>query len=117
MDTGRYARPNHLYVIAQESGIAPVKIGATANPEKRLADLQAASPVSLKIFYLLRVRYDARRFETGVHVALADHRRHGEWFGVTPAQAIETIEKFRERISRWAEGADVVLHFEEEPAA
>ena len=89
-----------LYVIGQETGAAPVKIGVACDPAARLAQLQCGSPVMLKLFHVHRVAGDAAHLEGFVHFSLERSRRHGEWFDLLPDEAIEKIREIEGRMCR-----------------
>jgi len=59
-----------------------VKIGVSSNPWWRVVDLQAGSPLKLKIAHLFRFdrREDAFAWEDSAHQYFAEYWRHGEWF-------------------------------------
>jgi hypothetical protein len=60
----------------------PVKVGFTRGKlARRLADLQLASPVRLRVLYAV---HGGRDRERRIHVKLASHRLHGEWFEREP---------------------------------
>jgi Meiotically up-regulated gene 113 len=61
-------------------GAGLVKIGIAVDLVARVQKLQAMSPVPLTV--LGCVSGDRRR-EWHIHVALSDHRSHGEWFHLT----------------------------------
>lgn len=61
----------------QARGGGPIKIGYSANPEKRLAALQTASPYDLAI---LAIRPGSRDDEAALHDRLSAHRLRGDWF-------------------------------------
>lgn len=72
-------RGDHLYFIGSDTG--PIKIGSSANPEKRLKALQTSHPYKLRILAI--ARGEARR-EGIVHCQFAAHRLEGEWFDRHP---------------------------------
>lgn len=57
----------------------------SANPEKRIASLQAGSPIRLHLreFYWLETRRAAAEIERRFHAAHAEHVMNSEWFGLT----------------------------------
>lgn len=65
-----------IYFVQGVDG-GPVKIGVSQNAAHRLKDLQAHSPVKLR---LLGVAPGTIFEERKVHERLAAHRLHGEWF-------------------------------------
>jgi hypothetical protein len=69
-----------VYVI-HAMGTNRIKIGHSADPEKRLAQLQTGSPHELK---LLGQWPGTIEVEQLVHKRLAEYRCGGEWFSVPP---------------------------------
>ena len=68
-----------VYVVSGEGGL--LKIGWSSNPERRLKELQVASPHSLKF---LKTWPGSMEEEKALHRLLMDHRVHGEWFSRSP---------------------------------
>ena len=48
-----------------------IKIGTSKNPEKRLKDLQTASPLKLSLAWQCKGDY---KLESQIHMVLEDHR-------------------------------------------
>jgi hypothetical protein len=71
----RKARAWVYFIQAGEGG--PIKIGYSANPRDRMASLQTASSVRLK---LLGVVPGAGANEQALHERFGDLRTNGEWF-------------------------------------
>lgn len=82
----------YIYAIG-ESVNGPVKVGFTTGMvEKRLAELQTASVLSLIALAAVEVPADlARSIEYQLHRLLADHAIRGEWFSVGMTQAKLTL--------------------------
>lgn len=82
--------PGYLYVVANEGR---TKIGITRSLKARVSALQTGIPteVTLHASYSLPLNM-ARSIERAVHERLAEHRLKGEWFSITPAEAIEILE-------------------------
>lgn len=80
----RETSKDHLYFIS--NGIGHVKIGRSAKPEKRLAELQTASPTKLELLF---VGKNKGLLEKKMHEAFAELALHGEWYQLT-----ERIEDF-----------------------
>lgn len=79
-----------VYVIGSQRGMQ--KIGVAARPELRLAQLQTASGLRLELHLFVRgAGLDAFELERLAHGHLAARRREGEWFDVTPGQAIDAV--------------------------
>jgi hypothetical protein len=79
-----------VYFVGAEEG--PVKIGFSRDFHRRLAALQAASPVELR---LLAVIVDASPvIERNYHSRFGRHRLHGEWFERSP-EIMAEIERLK----------------------
>ena len=72
------ARDGFAYFVGGDAGA--IKIGRSVNPETRLKELQAGSPIPLRIL-ALRPGKDRERL---YHQLFAAHRLHGEWFAPYP---------------------------------
>jgi hypothetical protein len=83
--------PDHsfLYVIKGDHGLC--KIGQTANPNARLAQLQTASAVPLEFAWIGAPKGDTIAIEREAHKMLDQYRRNGEWFAVAPDAAVGAI--------------------------
>lgn len=85
-----------LYVIAPVNGDQigrPCKVGITKNPAARLRALQTAWPHKLIIYELWNFdsREGAGYSESLAHACLQDDRMSGEWFDVSPSEAVARI--------------------------
>lgn len=69
-----------------------VKIGITDNLTTRKNSLEGACGCKLAVAYNTHYLIDAVRYENIAHGILAEHRGIGEWFNVTPEQAIEAVK-------------------------
>lgn len=69
-------REQCVYFIQGVDG-GPIKIGTSCDPDARLATLQIASPIELRIIGLTG---GGATLERSLHKRLAAHRLHGEWF-------------------------------------
>jgi hypothetical protein len=81
-----------VYVIAAGAE-GPVKVGFSADPDRRLRQLQTGHPERLEIFH--RQGFDAALaplMEKLVHKLMAPKRRQGEWFAYTVEDAIAGVE-------------------------
>jgi hypothetical protein len=78
-----------------------VKIGKSADPVKRLKELQCGSPVSLRIIACVECdsRSKASTAERQCHIRLSDHRMHGEWFLLRQEQIDAVVEFAKEAVS------------------
>lgn len=72
-------KPKLVYFI-EAANVAMVKIGIAKNVEKRLVDLQTASPVKLRIIATLP---GGMKLEKELHRQFGHLRSHGEWFHLT----------------------------------
>lgn len=83
-----------VYVVGAVSGEKPVKVGVTQSIKQRLKGLQTGCPVKLKVYHAVRVRdWAAQNIERAAHHKLRPFRTHGEWFDVTPDEALAVIVK------------------------
>jgi hypothetical protein len=85
-------RVTHTYVIGSDEFPGVVKIGKSIHPEKRLRDLQAGSPVALRVLHLWP--FD---IETDLHNWFRPYRRHLEWFRVPLDDVIVAGDIVREK--------------------
>jgi len=76
-----------VYVIGNP-GSRTVKIGRTANIQKRLADIQRMSPVPLEVMWSGPGGID---LEYGLHGHFAAARTHGEWFHFKDTDPAQTV--------------------------
>jgi hypothetical protein len=72
-------RNTFVYFVKPVGQRGPVKIGVSMNPQRRLAEFQAASPVALEMIGTMRGGHVT---ECRLHATFADLRLHGEWFDV-----------------------------------
>ena len=80
----------YIYVIGPELGLQ--KIGIATDPRARLATLQTASPLKLKIHASVAVPFGAAHaVERRTHEALRAARANGEWFEIAPAEAATAV--------------------------
>lgn len=69
-----------------------MKIGVSTNPERRLRGLQTAQHARLELFHQVPFSVsDAMLVERRSHARLVDREQSGEWFRVTPQEALDTI--------------------------
>lgn len=87
------ARGSKLYAIQAENG-GPIKFGRTTDLRRRLADLQAGNPSTLRV---LASHPSAGEAEPLVHAVLSDDRVRGEWFADGPRarSIIEVMARYR----------------------
>lgn len=65
-----------VYFIRAEGG-GPIKIGRSADPDKRLRELQTGHPYPLRV---VGMASGGRELEAALHRILCDYRLMGEWF-------------------------------------
>lgn len=75
-------REDRQWFIYAIQGGERIKIGISADPEARLAQLQSSASVELR---LIAKRPGTREEEQRLHGELATHREYGEWFRDVPA--------------------------------
>lgn len=80
-----------VYVLKAE-GVAHYKIGVASDVTARVAQVQAASPLPLKIVACIEGR--PRTVEQWIHKVLWRHRLHGEWFRECRA-ILWLVERYR----------------------
>jgi predicted GIY-YIG superfamily endonuclease len=78
-----------LYVIKGDHGLC--KIGITANPDQRLAQLQYAAKTPLSFAWIGAAKDRTVAIEREAHGMLAQYRRQGEWFEVSSDAAVGAI--------------------------
>ena len=82
------AKSAKIYVMASAGR---VKVGRSNNPELRRRMLQASTPTALTIVHTTDERDDSSYVETAAHHILAAKRLAGEWFDVSPDEAIAAV--------------------------
>lgn len=70
----------------------PVKIGLSVHPDKRCNAVQTGCPFEVSVLHAQPVDR-AHAVEAAVHYALAEKRATGEWFRVTPKEAVAAISE------------------------
>lgn len=76
----------------------PIKIGRSYDPIKRMAALQSASPVQLRMLFTARCG-DLDLDESALHARFAQYRLHGEWFEPAP-EILAYIEELKKKLSQ-----------------
>lgn len=94
MKPPRYARRHQgrggfIYII--RNGFGHHKIGVSANPNSRVAELQTGSPVRLDIIYAAALDCSGYAIEEMAHEILARYRLKGEWFNCPLDIAVAAI--------------------------
>ena len=82
-------RAKKIYVIKSDGG--PVKIGISSDPDVRRQALESHGPNRLTLVHTRDVDVPGA-VERAAHRLLSDHRRKGEWFDVSVADAIAAID-------------------------
>jgi hypothetical protein len=86
----------YLYVIceADRTPLTPVKIGFSATPEKRVGQLQTAHyGGKLILFHKEEVDdLQVRALERIIHKTLRHLKKSGEWFQISPEDAVLEIK-------------------------
>lgn len=82
-------RAKSLYVMGSTIGLT--KIGISDDPSARLRTIQGASGIRLSLVHSSDKTQDARAIEAAAHKLLAEKRRTGEWFDVSPEDAVEAL--------------------------
>lgn len=76
---------------------APIKIGITLDPERRLSELQIGTPTELVLVAAVPVGTEkmAKHIESSFHRAFKHQHLRGEWFhgGIHLAQFINQLEQ------------------------
>lgn len=83
-----------LYAIGGING--PIKIGFSNNPYGRIPVIKNASPVPIEFQAIYDVGDMHKEIERTVHLVLRGHRSNGEWFYISPDEAIDAIQKTSE---------------------
>jgi hypothetical protein len=91
---------SYVYIIARvidpnadERYGAPVKIGMSSQIWCRLDTLQTAAPFKIEVFQRFEFpdRESAYEVEHAFHRAMKAKQAHGEWFNLTPTEALQQI--------------------------
>ena len=82
-----------VYVIAVRDGNelrSSIKVGISKSPQSRLAALRTGSPLDLVLVHQFRLlsRAMARDVEECFHATQKTHHRQGEWFSISPDDAV-----------------------------
>lgn len=81
---------NYIYVIGTDE---QVKIGFSKQPEKRLKQLQTGNMNKLKLYYKEEIQDSKVRIvEKLIHRDLRSHKKVGEWFNLSPTDAISHLQ-------------------------
>lgn len=94
----RRSSEDHLYLIA---GLGKIKIGRSANPVRRLRDMQVGSPSKLR---LVAVFANRGACEPLLHYRFKRYLAHGEWYNIRGYLA-----RFVRRAERWSADRETVF--------
>jgi predicted GIY-YIG superfamily endonuclease len=82
----------YIYIIASNAN-GPVKIGRSADPQKRLKQLQTGHALPLTIHYQQEISGDeVNLMERAVHKMIRHKRLKGEWFAISVEEAIAEVK-------------------------
>lgn len=89
----------YIYVIGTQGNLQ--KIGYAADPNKRLAQLQTGNPERLYLHHKIPVPDSrARLVEKHIHKEISYKRATGEWFKLTPKEAVDLLNY---AVIRWVD--------------
>jgi hypothetical protein len=102
-----------IYVIKGDHNLS--KIGVSANPNARLAQLRTASPFPIDFSYIAVTPGNGFDIEAAAHAALSRHRCNGEWFDVPPEMAVAAISGAAHKLGQplqaiTSEMVDQIMH-------
>ena len=78
-----------VYVVHRRGG--PTRIGVSKDPAARLKDLR--SPDELSLVWEESRQNDAQQVERAAHYLLREKHLGGEWFDVSPENAVSTVRR------------------------
>ena len=81
-----------VYVILNKDN-GRVKIGVSDNPEERIQSLMHQGGCMMSIMYKSHQISNANEVERNLHAMFVDKRFVGEWFNITPTEAIKMVRK------------------------
>jgi predicted GIY-YIG superfamily endonuclease len=95
---GNSSRRGFVYVIQAANNTC--KIGISIDVEKRIRDLQRTSGKFLKLVRSFETsRESMRDVESAAHAHFHEHRVSGEWFDLSPDDAVEFLEAYLRRLA------------------
>lgn len=85
---------NYIYIICEKADeTKPLKIGFSADPDKRLRQLQTGQSSSLMLFHKEEVPTEqVKALEKVIHRLLRHKKVRGEWFNISPEDAVAEIK-------------------------
>lgn len=98
----------YLYVICEADQPEVVKIGFSIDPARRVKQLQTGHANTLHVFHKEAVETTkVKPIERIIHKTLAHHKRKGEWFGISPDDAVLEI---KHALIRYGDVDDLSAH-------
>lgn len=94
---GDVKRKGFIYVVCENQESGPTKIGLSNSPSKRMPTLQTGNPRKLKMVAKFKCE-NMTSFERLMHRHFAEHHLNGEWFDVSPNEAVEAVRNYLELI-------------------
>lgn len=88
-------KDTYIYIIQNKAG--EIKIGKSDKPIKRLAQLQTGNSHKLKLLAVVKTK--DKYLERRLHSMFFFHKKHGEWFNLTPNGIELLLDYLRERYS------------------
>jgi Rha family phage regulatory protein len=85
------SKRQYVYIIGNEDN-SYIKIGVSADVEKRLKQLQTGSWTNLFLIYKSMVCSNAFDIEKNIHNKISSEKVRGEWFEIEVSEAIKLIE-------------------------
>lgn len=84
-----------VYVIHESLNLMACKIGVTTDIAARFSAMQVCTWRELTLAYSVRLETvdDAMKIESVAHAEFMDKRLRGEWFEITPEDAIAAIKR------------------------
>ncbi len=70
----------YLYIVAARNGL--FKIGKTTNPQTRISQIKAASPIECEALSIIEYDDSIGDLESELHIKFARKRVRGEWFAL-----------------------------------
>ena len=85
----------YVYVMAalnDEGYCAPVKVGFSKNPEKRVGSVATACPFPICLYFSVLLPEDLAKYtERAFHEVKSEDRLHNEWFNIPPYVASQLV--------------------------
>ena len=84
--------PNTLYILKHKGIENFYKIGVTSNMDRRIKQLNIASPLGIEVIKTFNLSDHALNMEHTIHIEYDKYRLNGEWFNLTDKQVNDLIE-------------------------